>query len=493
MKNSNKIILAFISLCLITGFIYLNYDIPKRKQKARTGQELSKVYCASCHLYPEPNVLPQSIWQNTLLPEMKNRMGLGNLKSLVSKIGYDEYIDLSQKGVYALSPMLSNEEWMLIEKFYIDNSPTVSSPQITKPHNFLQPSSVQILKNLEQKQGLTTYFGIENNYLLTANVLGELKATDLQTKKKHSVQLPSPIVEIKNNIVLCIGGNMNPTEEKLGSLHQFNADFKLQKLLIDKLHRPVDFEYIDLNNDKIKDYLIAEFGNHTGQITFIDGKSKERKIIGTNPGARNFVLRDVNNDGQMDFYVLTTQARERISLFINEGNANFKERIILEFPPHHGSSYFQLEDFNNDGKEEIIMANGDNADYSIVKKSFHGIRVFEHQKKTWKEVFFFPSYGATNLLKVDLNHDGLMDMVSSSFFVEPEFKKTEQVIYFINEGGFKFKISHPKLPEMIPMTMRLGDANKDNNIEIYLGNFEFQPNTNPDFNYIESVIITPEF
>ncbi|ADV48255.1 hypothetical protein Celal_0928 [Cellulophaga algicola DSM 14237] len=493
MKKSKKIILVFTSFCIIIGFIYFKFDIPERTQKPKTGQELSKMYCASCHLYPDPNVLPQDIWKNTLLPEMKNRMGLGNQKSLVSKNGYDEYINLVQNGIYALSPMITNEEWLLIEKFYIDNSPIVSSPQITKSQNNLQASSVEIVKNLDQKQGITTYFGIENNYQLTSNVFGQLKVTNLQNKKKHTVQLPSPVVEIKNNLVLCIGGNMNPTQKKLGSLHLFDSGYKNQELLIDKLHRPVGFKYVDLNNDKIKDFLIAEFGNHTGQITFIDGKSKERKIIGTNPGARNFELRDVNNDGQMDFYALTTQARERVSLFTNIGDGNFKETIILDFPPYYGTSYFQLADLNADGKEEIIMVNGDNADYSIVKKNFHGIRIFQNRNKSWKEVYFFPSYGATNLLKVDLNHDGLMDMVSSSFFVEPEFSTSEQVIYFINEGDFNFTILHPNLPEIRPMTMRLGDANKDNNAEIYLGNFEFQPNLNPNFNFIESVIITPDF
>jgi hypothetical protein len=493
MKNSKIYILVSTSFCIIIGFIYLKFDFPERTQKPKTGQELSKMYCASCHLYPEPKVLPQHIWKNTLLPEMKNRMGLGDQKSIVSKIGYDEYINLAEKGVYAISPMLSHEEWLLIEKFYIDNSPSTSSPQTTKAKNHLQTSSVELLKNLDQKQGLTTYFGVHDHQLMTSNVLGQLKVTDLVTKKKHSVQLPSPVVQIKNNSVLCIGGNMNPTQKKLGSLHEFDADFKNQQLIIDKLHRPVDFEHVDLNNDSIKDYLIAEFGNYTGQISVVDGKSKERKIIATNPGARNFVLRDVNNDGQMDFYALTTQARERISLFINDGNANFKETIILDFPPHHGSSFFLLADLNNDGKEELIMANGDNADYSIVKKSFHGIRIFENQKKTWKEVYFFPSYGATNLLEIDLNHDGLTDLVSSSFFVEPEFRKTEQVLYFINEGNFKFKIAHPELPEIRPMTMRLGDANQDNIKEIYLGNFEFQANPDPNYNFIEAVIITPEF
>ncbi|MFW2375486.1 MAG: hypothetical protein ACN4ES_02985, partial [Cellulophaga baltica] len=165
MKNSKIYILVFTSFCIIIGFIYLKFDFPERTQKPKTGQELSKMYCASCHLYPEPKVLPQHIWKNTLLPEMKNRMGLGDQKSIVSKIGYDEYINLAEKGVYAISPMLSHEEWLLIEKFYIDNSRSTSSPQKTKAENHLQISSVELLKNLDQKQGLTTYFGVHDHQL----------------------------------------------------------------------------------------------------------------------------------------------------------------------------------------------------------------------------------------------------------------------------------------------------------------------------------------
>ncbi|QWX83159.1 VCBS repeat-containing protein [Cellulophaga sp. HaHaR_3_176] len=493
--KSKKIILALtlVLILIIAGFIYWKFDFPEKKQKAKTGKELSKVYCASCHLYPEPKVLPKAIWQNSLLPEMKNRMGLGDIKTIASKLGYDEYINLTQKGIYMLNPMVTNEEWLLIEKHYLDNSPENAPIQIKKTQNSLQKSSIEIIKNTSQKQGLTTYFGIQNNYQLQSNILGQLKFKNLQNKKEHTIQLPSPVVEVKNNLVLCIGGNMNPTEKKLGSLHLFDETYKSQKLLIDELHRPVDFEYVDLDNDKIKDYLIAEFGNHTGQITFINGKTKERKVITTNPGARNFVLRDVNNDGMMDFYALTAQGRERISLYTNLGEGNFKEMTILEFPPYYGSSYFELADLNNDGKEEITMVNGDNADYSIVKKNFHGIRIFENQNNSWTEVYFYPVYGATNLLKLDLNNDNLIDLVSSSFFVEPEFRKSEQMIYLINKGEFKFDISHPELPEINPMTMRVGDANNDNISEIYLGNFEFQPNSNPNFNYIESIIVTPDF
>jgi hypothetical protein len=58
----------------------------------------------------------------------------------------------------------------------------------------------------------------------------------------------------------------------------------------------------------------------------------------------------------------------------------------------------------------MVTANGDNADYSIVLKNYHGIRVHINQgNNEFKETFFYPVYGATRLLAEDFDQDGDID------------------------------------------------------------------------------------
>ncbi len=45
---------------------------------------------------------------------------------------------------------------------------------------------------------------------------------------------------------------------------------------IDSLQRPVDFERVDFNNDKADDYIICNFGNHTGSLAVYQGARKWR-------------------------------------------------------------------------------------------------------------------------------------------------------------------------------------------------------------------------
>src|SRR5262245_33010760 len=40
------------------------------------GRELAQKYCASCHLFPEPNLLDKTTWKNGALPLMRSRLGI---------------------------------------------------------------------------------------------------------------------------------------------------------------------------------------------------------------------------------------------------------------------------------------------------------------------------------------------------------------------------------------------------------------------------------
>ncbi|RVU24029.1 hypothetical protein EOJ36_08870 [Sandaracinomonas limnophila] len=462
-------IISLVAFAVVGFFTWFLWNSGKQK-----GEKLAKTHCASCHQFPDPSILPKSVWEKKLLPEMKKRMGLGDMDEMLKTLSYEDYTYFTEKGIYPMNPVVTEKEWKNIVDYYVTNAPEKPLPQTHK-----QSSSELVTIPITEEKGEniprvgTTFFGSEGDNIYLSNVQGKVKVENWKTGKVSNLQLPSALVQIHGDLILCAGGNMNPTESKQGGLFKLNpANPQGIDPVLMNLHRPVDFLYEDFNKDGIKDYLIAEFGFETGEISLFDGKTKQKTSLSTMPGARNFVLRDVNQDGFMDFYVLMAQARERVSLFINKKNGKFEEIEQINLPSYYGTSFLEMADLNKDGKEEILLAMGDNADYSYCKKNYHGVRIYSQTLANhWKEEKFFPIYGATTVLSGDFNGDGQTDFAATSNFVEEEFRKSETLMIFYNQGKMQFNIKYIKTPRLNPLTMRLGKVKGKR--ELFLGNFQF--------------------
>lgn len=465
-----------IKIAAIVGLLFVGFFTWFLvRSSAERGEELAKTHCGSCHQFPEPSILPKAVWEKTLLPEMKKRMGLGDMDEMLQKMSHDDFTYYSEKGIYPLNPRVSEKDWQKIVDYYVENAPEKPLPQASKqPNVAIKKASYSEILGENLPQSGTTYYGVQGDKIYLSNVKGYLAIDDFKKGEKQLLQLPSPMVQIKENILLCTGGNMSSTEAKLGGLFTLNPS-KSQAIepIVTGLHRPVDFIYEDFNKDGTKDFVIAEFGFETGELSYFDGKSKQKKTLSKLPGARNFVVRDINKDGLLDFYVLFAQAKEQVSLFKNKGNGQFEESVQISLPCYYGTSYLEMSDLDKDGKEEIILASGDNADYSITKKNFHGIRTFKQTLANhWKQANFLPVYGATKVLSIDINNDGNMDLVCASNFVEEEYRSTETLLLLMNKGKMQFDIKHIKLPKINPLTMSIGEINGKK--ELFLGNFQFQ-------------------
>jgi len=50
--------------------------------------------------------------------------------------------------------------------------------------------------------------------------------------------------------------------------------------------------------------------------------------------------------------------------------------LLIVFSSYFGSSYFYAKDLDFDRDFDFVYSNGDNADLSIIKKPFHGVRFY---------------------------------------------------------------------------------------------------------------------
>lgn len=89
-----------------------------------TGEALARVYCASCHAFPEPELLDRPRW-NTVLPFMGGRLGVYPTHSRDSLISLTAGAGIDADSLYPTTPALALEEWDAIVGYYRREAPEV--------------------------------------------------------------------------------------------------------------------------------------------------------------------------------------------------------------------------------------------------------------------------------------------------------------------------------------------------------------------------------
>ena len=448
----------------------------------KTGKELAQTYCSSCHQLPSPDLLDKTTWERSVLPKMSYRLGLEpDLFKVYDGMSPEELPILAAANVFPEKPVIAPEDWAKIIKYYIDNAPEKPLPQAPKEKVSVGLNNFKMveIEGTPNKVPYVTFVKFnpaqKNIYIGWRGLQSFLKIYDLRFTQTDSLAVPSPVSDVdfstKNSRILTMG-LMAPTNLSQGSLFEVNAQ-KQQKPIVESLQRPVQATFGDLNQDGQEDFILCNFGNEIGKLAWYDGKDKQEHLLKALPGARNTFIKDMNGDNLPDIVALMTQAREGIFIFYNKGNGNFEEKQVLSFPAVYGSSYMELADFNKDGFMDILYTNGDNADFSIILKSYHGIRIFMNDgKNNFKQTYFYPMFGASKAMAADFDLDGDLDIAAISFFTDPTQKPHEDFLLLDNQGNNQFKVAtFPEATHGKWMVMDVGDMDQDGDADIILGSF----------------------
>jgi hypothetical protein len=456
------------------------------------GEALAKKYCQSCHSFPQPSLLNVESWEKGVIPNMGPRLG-------IFTHNWAQYPSMRRdpnlaQGFYPSKPVMSPEEWQNIINYYIASAPDSMPPQ-QRPYPIKNDLDIFSVSEpaATQLRPTTCFIQIDTtrpqNTVLQADIFrSSVMRYNDNLQPIDSLLFLGSVVDMDFHAGTTVAtniGNLNPNNAKLGKLQTVMMDAQGKMTLdtpspITLLQRPVQSIRVDMNGDGKPDELVCEFGHLTGALSWYENlgdNQYSRHVLRSVPGAIKAYVQDYNHDGLPDLFVLFAQGEEGIFLFTNRGHGQFDQKEILNFPPSYGSTYFEMVDFNHDGFPDIVYTCGDNADFSVVLKPYHGVYIFLNDGHwNFKQQYFFPINGCYKAMARDFDGDGDLDLAVISFFADYQNQPEEGFVYLENKGDFNF------LPHSLPatqrgrwLTMDVGDLNRDGKPDILLGNFSIAP------------------
>ncbi|MGL1888724.1 MAG: VCBS repeat-containing protein [Reichenbachiella sp.] len=502
MKINIFIVAFLVILTSILMYTYLGNE-PLSREAANEIQ--FKKYCSSCHITPSIQNIPKHIWRDQVLPEMGARMGNVDNKRNRSQGSLEENFHVKNSNTYPVTPMMDSIEWCQLRDYIIDLAPdTVYNYPSRQGRNHELQQFVTFFDSLNLNKPTRSVVNIKfsslTNQLFISDVYGQIY--DYNDTSKWNRKFYSPVISSvidDSMLYLTEIGRMSPSEIPSGKIHRLESGSS--EVLYEKLHRPVFTEVCDLNEDGKNEILICEFGYHSGALSMLlekDSVLMKRTLLAL-PGSIKVEIEDMNGDGKKDVIALFSQGREGVYIFYQDNELQFDIAHVIKMGPEYGSSWFELVDYNKDGHLDIVLVNGDNADYSNFLKPYHGVRIFLNDgKNRFEEKWFYPINGSTRVLVEDFDMDGDIDFAVLSFF--PDFTNCleEGFVYLENKDSDNYLFESfvtQDAKDSNWMVMEKGDFDEDGDVDIMLGGFsllapkKIQTSSQRDLLYLKNTAI----
>lgn len=430
-------------------------------------------HCGSCHKAPPPTLLPKKDW-----PRVVKLMAT----FADEKMGKDFISPEAIKDITAYYYGSSTAELPRLP--YNDDSRKLTFNLLEFGGKSKIPVIVNIkavaLDNSKDLQFLVCDAEKNQVTLLkkTKNKWAEEKLADV------AVPIFTDVVDYDGDgdmdIIVTDLGAFSPSKKMVGRvfLLRKNKDGTFKKeLLVEGIPRATEARALDIDGDGDLDLVVSAFGGEgVGEVFWLenqgDGKNQKHVLLNLS-GALNIIPVDINGDGKMDFLSLISQEHEMIVAFIAKENKEFETGVIARAPhPMFGLTGMRIVDVDSDGDTDILVSNGDAFDAQTDPKPYHGVQWFENKGGL---VFKFReigrSYGIASAVAGDVDGDGDLDVVASSFMNYWEDDKRKSLVWFENDGDQNFtQHNFMTLPPGI-VSFELKDFTGDGKLDVVAGIF----------------------
>lgn len=222
----------------------------------------------------------------------------------------------------------------------------------------------------------------------------------------------------------------------------------------------------DVEMDGVEDVVVHSMSSNkivwfasSGNADYEEYFTTTRSIQITGSGLRNFSADDLNADGYVDILTANHQSRD-VSILINNKADNFVETILEP----NGTVYEMLGvgsyDYNDDGYKDILMIVGHSPGYSV--------QVFLNDKNgvyTYSESQDITEmYQPEHINVLDIEGDGDQDFVVSAW----DYLSTN---VFVREGDSVVNLGSTIIANCQQSTRTYADLNGDELVDAFTANF----------------------
>jgi len=434
MKHAHfHLISIFIATLGIVGCDTNDLKVPKSAiAKPRSTEQADahavqiEHFCSDCHKMPDPTTFPKSRWPEEVIQ------------------GFNFYVD-SQR-----TDMEEPDRLETIKYFQARAPERVDVPRADEMEQTASPIRFALDERFQEKEKSPATAQVQwdsksKSLFFTNMRKGELRQWSLDSDMK-SVDGSTDSKLIASGSHICRATKCDWNQDGLddyliGEMGSFpvadhdkgrislvlggETGFKPPIIMQDGLSRVVEARPFDYDEDGDLDILAADFGwRKTGALRLLrnvggtaDNPEMESIVLDPRHGPVGIDSADFDGDGKQDFLVGYGQEFETLELHYGMGQGKYQREVVASLvDPSYNLSAFQIVDLDQDGLLDIVYTCGDTMD-ALLAKPYHGVGwVRNLGQRKWEHRWLGLLVGALASSIADFDADGDLDVVAVGMF-----------------------------------------------------------------------------